>query len=135
MQIISALIAGLIFGIGLIISGMSNPSKVLNFLDLYGNFDPSLIFVLAGAVITSYCGYRWLGTRQRPLFADQFAKAPSPDADGRLIFGAMVFGIGWGLVGLCPGPALTSLSIGGISAILFVAAMLIGMAVAKIFVR
>ena len=132
MGIIIALIAGLVFGLGLVISGMSNPSKVLNFLDLFGSFDPSLIFVMAGAVIVTFFGYRFADRRGRPLISGDLPGAPSGLIDGRLIFGAGCFGVGWGLAGFCPGPALTSLTFGGLSATLFVAAMLIGFVLARL---
>lgn len=135
MQILSALIAGLLFGFGLLISGMSNPSKVLNFLDLFGAFDASLLFVMMGAVVTSFIGYRLLFQKARPLYGEVFHKPTSQVIDARLIAGSVIFGIGWGMVGLCPGPALVSLSIGGISAIIFALAMLIGISVAKVLFR
>lgn len=135
MQIIIALAAGIIFGLGLLISGMSNPSKVLNFLDVFGSFDPSLLFVMAGAVGTTYFGYRWAKGFARPLFAERFHEPDPEGVDFRLIFGAVVFGVGWGLVGFCPGPVFTSLTIGGLSAFVFLAAMLIGFMVARVFGR
>ena len=135
MQVLIALIAGLIFGLGLVISGMSNPSKVLNFLDLFGSFDASLLFVMAGAVLTSFVGYRLILQRPHPFFANDFPSAPSSLIDWRLISGALIFGIGWGLVGFCPGPALASLTFGGLSALIFFAAMLIGLMVAKMVSR
>ena len=135
MQVLIALIAGLIFGLGLVISGMSNPSKVLNFLDIFGSFDASLLFVMAGAVLTSFLGYRLVLRRPHPLFAKSFASPPSGLIDRRLILGAVMFGIGWGVVGFCPGPALASLTFGGLSALVFVGAMLIGLMTAKVVSR
>jgi len=135
MQVLIALIAGLIFGLGLVVSGMSNPSKVLNFLDIFGSFDASLLFVMAGAVLTSFLGYRLVLRRPHPLFADEFASPSSGLIDGRLILGAVMFGIGWGVVGFCPGPALASLTFGGLSALVFVGAMLIGLMAAKVVSR
>lgn len=132
MQIIISLIAGLIFGLGLVISGMSNPSKVLNFLDLFGAFDPSLIFVMLGGILTTFIGYRLVWATGKPLLSGEYQKTVTTPVDGRLVIGAAIFGIGWGLVGLCPGPALTSLSLGGLSAFIFVAAMLIGMVVHRV---
>lgn len=132
MSIITALIAGLVFGLGLVISGMSNPSKVLNFLDLFGSFDPSLIFVMAGAVAVTFVGYRLAGMRGRPLISGELPQMAAGFVDGRLVFGATCFGVGWGLVGFCPGPALTSLTFGGLSAMLFVAAMLGGFVLARL---
>lgn len=135
MQTIVSLIAGLIFGYGLVLSGMSNPAKVMNFLDVAGAFDPSLIFVMLGAVVTTYIGYRFLWRLDRPLFANEFQTSPKTDIDNRLVLGPVLFGVGWGLVGLCPGPALASLTFGGLSALIFFIAMLKGMIIAKLFVR
>lgn len=135
MQTLVSLIAGLIFGYGLVLSGMSNPAKVMNFLDVAGAFDPSLIFVMLGAVVTTYIGYRLLWRLDRPLFADEFQTSPKIDIDSRLVIGPVLFGVGWGLVGLCPGPALASLTFGGLSALIFFIAMLIGMLIARLFVR
>lgn len=132
MQVLIALIAGLIFGLGLVVSGMSNPSKVLNFLDVFGSFDGSLLFVMAGAVLTSFVGYRLVLRQEHPLFATEFAPKASGLIDWRLILGALIFGVGWGLVGFCPGPALASLTFGGLSALVFVGAMLIGLMAEKV---
>ena len=104
----SIFIAGLIFGLGLLISGMANPAKVQNFLDLAGTFDPSLIFVMAGAVVVTFIGYR-LVLRERPILADRFYLPAASIIDGRLILGAALFGIGWGLSGFCRGQAIVSL--------------------------
>ena len=135
MQVLIALIAGLIFGFGLVVSGMSNPSKVLNFLDIFGSFDASLLFVMAGAVLTSFVGYRLVLRRPHPLFATEFPPSPSGLIDWRFILGALMFGVGWGLVGFCPGPALASLTFGGLSALVFVGAMLIGLMIEKMVSR
>ena len=102
-------IAGLIFGLGLLISGMANPAKVQNFLDLAGTFDPSWILVMFGAVLVTFIGYRFVLRRPRPLLAERFLVPTLKDIDGRLVIGAGLFGIGWGLSGFCPGPAITSL--------------------------
>ena len=134
MQTIVSLIAGLIFGYGLVLSGMSNPAKVMNFLDVAGAFDPSLIFVMLGAVVTTFIGYRFLWRLDRPLFTIEFQTSPKTDIDNRLVLGPVLFGVGWGLVGLCPGPALASLTFGGLSALIFFIAMLKGMIIAKLFV-
>jgi uncharacterized protein len=106
------LIAGLIFGLGLLISGMANPAKVQNFLDLAGTFDPSLILVMFGAVVATLIGYGFVLRRPRPLLAERFLVPTLKDIDGRLVIGAGLFGIGWGLSGFCPGPAITSLPLG-----------------------
>lgn len=129
LRIVAAVAAGLLFGAGLTVSQMVNPAKVIGFLDVAGNWDPSLAFVLAGAVGTVALGF--LVVRQRlsaPLFAAAFDPPSARGIDRNLVFGAMLFGIGWGLVGLCPGPALAALAIAPAKVALFVAAMLAGMA-------
>jgi hypothetical protein len=131
----SALIAGLVFGLGLTISEMVNPAKVLAFLDLFGNWDPSLAFVMGGALIVTAIGYRLVWTRARPVFADQFQVPGNRDIDTRLAVGAILFGMGWGLVGLCPGPAIAALTFGGPELYVFLAAMAIGMVVFEIIER
>lgn len=124
-------LAGLIFGLGLLISGMANPAKVQNFLDLAGTFDPSLIFVMAGAVVVTFIGYR-LVLRERPILADRFYLPAASIIDGRLILGAALFGIGWGLSGFCPGPAIVSLPLLAKGTLIFVPAMLAGIGVARL---
>jgi uncharacterized membrane protein YedE/YeeE len=133
MQLISALLAGVIFGLGLIVSGMINPAKVQNFLDLFGSWDPSLAFVMGGAIAVTLPGFRLLRLRAKPLFAEIFSWPTRSDLDVRLFTGAAIFGVGWGLGGYCPGPAVTALSGGAGSTIVFVLAMLIGMCGAKFF--
>lgn len=136
MKILSALIAGLIFGAGLIISGMANPLKVQNFLDIFGTWDPSLAFVMGGAIAVTLPGYFLLRSkRQTPLFAEIFQWPTRTDIDFKLLCGAAVFGIGWGIGGFCPGPALTALSTGAISTATFVIAMLAGLSAAKIVAK
>jgi hypothetical protein len=105
----AALAAGILFGLGLMISGMVYPSKVLGFLDVAGNWDPSLLLVLGGAVATTHVGYRWVLRRSRPLFESRFRIPETSAIDHRLVIGASLFGIGWGLVGYCPGPAIAAL--------------------------
>ena len=126
---------GLIFGGGLLVSGMSNPAKVLNFLDLAairtGTWDPSLMFVMLGAVATAFIGYRLVLKRPQPLLADSFQLPTKSDLDQRIIAGPAIFGIGWGLAGFCPGPAFVALGYGTTASVLFVIAMLIGMAGAR----
>ena len=126
------LLAGLIFGLGLLISGMANPAKVQNFLDLAGIFDPSLIFVMAGAVMVTFAGYRLVLRRPRPVLAERFYLPTAKDIDARLIGGAALFGIGWGLSGFCPGPAIVSLPLLATGTLVFVPAMLAGIAVARL---
>jgi uncharacterized membrane protein YedE/YeeE len=126
MPSVAAFVSGLIFGIGLLVSGMAQPAKVLNFLDLAGRWDPSLLFVMIGALIVVSLGYAF-ARRRRPLLADKTA-APSKTAiDRNLVTGAILFGVGWGLAGLCPGPALTDLATLHPGVLLFVAAMVAGM--------
>ena len=122
---------GLIFGLGLVISGMVNPAKVQNFLDIFGTWDPSLAFVMAGAVAVTFAGYRLAWRRARPMLDDRFHLPQSNIIDRRLVLGAAIFGIGWGLGGYCPGPALTSLGLVAPGTIVFVPAMLVGMWLAR----
>lgn len=131
MRIVSALLAGVVFGLGLVISGMANPAKVLNFLDLFGAWDPSLAFVMGGAIAVTLPGYAVLRGRNGPVFADAYQWPTRSDLDARLIAGAAVFGVGWGLGGFCPGPAIVAIPIGATGALIFVAAMLAGMWLAR----
>lgn len=103
-------IAGLIFGLGLAISGMTDPARVLGFLDIAGAWDPTLMFVLGAAVVTNFIGYRLVLRRPNPLFAERFQLPTRQDLDARLIGGSALFGIGWGLSGYCPGPAFASIA-------------------------
>jgi uncharacterized membrane protein YedE/YeeE len=123
----SAALSGLLFGLGLCISGMADPSIVLGFLDFAGAWNPALIFVMGGGVVTTFIGYRIVFGLRRPIFAEKFSLPTATDIDLPLIAGAAIFGIGWGLAGYCPGPALTSLASGRGEVILFVAAMVTGM--------
>ena len=124
---LAAFVAGLIFAVGLAISGMTQPGKVAAFLDIFGNWDPSLAFVMMGAIAVHAVLYRMIRQRSTPLFAATFAIPTRSDLDPRLIGGAALFGIGWGMGGFCPGPAVTSLASGHPAVIIFVAAMLAGM--------
>ena len=123
----SAFAVGLLFGLGLLVSGMANPAKVLAFLDVAGRWDPSLAFVMAGAVAISATGYLVARRRGRPLLASRLEIPTRRNLDPRLIAGAAVFGLGWGLAGLCPGPALTLLTVAPARAVTFVVAMVAGM--------
>ncbi len=127
MRELASLACWLIFGIGLIVSGMSNPAKVLNFLDFAGTWDPSLLFVMAGAVVVTFVGFRLVHTQPRPLFADRFHVPTARDIDMPLIAGSVCFGLGWGLGGFCPGPAMTSVALHATGTLIFVPMMLIGM--------
>jgi uncharacterized protein len=130
---------GLVFGIGLLVSGMSNPAKVLNFLDLggiaAGNWDPSLAFVMAGAVAVTFTGYRIVLRRARPLFGETFHLPTKRELDLRIFAGPAIFGVGWGLAGFCPGPALVALGYFSRAAFIFVAAMFAGMWLARFLGR
>ena len=126
LQRLTVLASGLIFGIGLTISGMVNPGKIINFLDLAGSFDPTLIFVMGGAVVVTTIGYYFALKQKQPLFADRFHLPTVKEIDLRLIGGAALFGIGWGLSGFCPGPAIASLAFGYRESIIMLIAMAIG---------
>lgn len=124
MRIVSALLAGLIFGIGLALSGMLDPARVIGFLDIAGGrWDPTLVFVLAGAVGVAALGFAWTARRRAPVFNASFDLPPAEAIDARLLGGAALFGVGWGLVGYCPGPAIASLGFAGQSAAMFTLAM------------
>ena len=135
MQRIAALFAGLLFGAGLALSGMVNPMKVVNFLDLFGTWDPTLIFVMGAGLVVTFAGYRLVLARQKPLFANAFSLPATAGIDARLIGGSVLFGAGWGLTGFCPGPAIASLVFGLWPSVLFVAAMAVGMLAAEILLR
>jgi uncharacterized membrane protein YedE/YeeE len=128
LRIALALASGLIFGLGLTISQMINPAKVLGFLDLAGEWDPSLALVMAGAIPVAAIGVRLARGRTAPYCASAYAGPGRSAIDGRLVAGALLFGIGWGLVGYCPGPAMAALGLGNPATLVFVAAMLVGMA-------
>ncbi|WP_181699962.1 DUF6691 family protein [Chthonobacter albigriseus] len=131
-EIATALVSGLLFGAGLLLSGMADPAKVLNFLDIAGTWDPSLAFVMGGAVLTTAIGYRFALRPPRPLLADRFDLPRTTGIDGRLIGGAALFGVGWGLVGYCPGPAFVGLGLGSASAAIFVLALLAGLGLGRV---
>jgi uncharacterized membrane protein YedE/YeeE len=135
MAIILQFAIGLIFGLGLLISGMSNPAKVLNFLDLAGigsgSWDPSLAFVMAGAVAVTFVGFKWVLRQPRPLLGEQFHLPTKQELDLRIVAGPAIFGVGWGLAGFCPGPAFTALGFGSPQAAVFVVAMMAGMLLAR----
>jgi uncharacterized membrane protein YedE/YeeE len=121
-----AFAAGLLFGLGLSLGGMTQPAVVLGFLDIFGAWDPRLVFVMAGAVLTTAIGYRLVLRRSRPLLAERFQWPTSRRIDVRLIGGAALFGIGWGIAGYCPGPALASLGAGVPALLVLVACMIAG---------
>ncbi len=131
MEKFSAFLAGLLFGAGVTLSGMVNPAKVLNFLDIAGTFDPTLIFVMASGLAVTLIGYRLVFRRGHPLLAADFSLPTIKHIDASLLGGAVMFGTGWGMAGFCPGPALASLVFGYNQSFLFVAAMAAGMIGAK----
>ena len=135
MQIFLALVAGLVFGLGLLISGLANPAKVLGFLDLAGRWDPSLLFVMAGAVAVGAIAFAVARGRSASLLGAPMRIPNSRDIDRRLVGGSLLFGIGWGMAGFCPGPAVVALGVGEPKALVFVAAMLAGMAVFELLER
>ena len=127
MQRISEFLVGLIFGIGLILSGMTDPGKVIGFLDLFGNWDPSLAFVMGGAILVGVFAFTVAKKRTTSVLGGAMQLPTARHVDKRLIIGSLAFGAGWGLAGFCPGPALVSLGGGEVKAAVFVLAMLIGM--------
>jgi uncharacterized membrane protein YedE/YeeE len=135
LRVVSALVAGLVFGLGLTISGMTDPAKVLNFLDVTGTWDGSLAFVMGGGVIVAFIGYRLSFAAATPLFDSRFHLPTALQIDGRLVSGAAFFGIGWGLAGLCPGPALASLLTGSTGVLVFVGAMVVGMWLGRVYIE
>jgi uncharacterized membrane protein YedE/YeeE len=131
MQALVALLCGLVFGSGLALSGMTNPAKVLGFLDVAGRWDPTLAFVMAAALAVAAPGFALARRRARPWLGESFAIPTRRDVDAPLAIGAALFGIGWGLVGLCPGPALADLARGSPPVFVFVAAMAAGVALQR----
>jgi uncharacterized protein len=134
-QSISAFAVGIVFGIGLTLAQMVNPAKVLGFLDLAGDWDPSLAFVMGGGLAVAAIGYRLVWRRRQPLFAEIFQLPTRKDIDPRLVTGAALFGIGWGIAGLCPGPAIAVLGLGHSEAVIFALAMVSGFALFEIYER
>ena len=126
MQPLVSLVAGVVFGLGLAVAEMTNPLKVLDFLDLAGNWDPSLAFVMGGAVLVTLVAFRFVLRRPVPLYGDRFHLPTLTQLDRKLLGGAALFGIGWGLAGYCPGPALATILSGNAETWLFVPAMLVG---------
>ncbi len=135
MQVLMAFITGLIFGLGLILSGMTDPAKVVGFLDIAGAWDPSLAFVMGGAILIAAIAFYFARTRQKALLGDVMRLPTASQIDRRLVLGGLVFGAGWGLAGYCPGPALVSLANGGSKPLIFVVAMITGMVIFEIYDR
>ncbi|AZO24230.1 YeeE/YedE family protein [Mesorhizobium sp. M1E.F.Ca.ET.045.02.1.1] len=132
-KLVSAFVIGELFGLGIAVSGMINPAKVLNFFDIAGTWDPSLIFVMGGGLAVAFGGYRLIfARRKRPVFETAFALPSKKDIDGQLVSGAALFGIGWGIAGFCPGGAIPALGLGRAATLIFVVAMIAGIAVARL---
>lgn len=130
MRLVLGYLIGVVFGVGILISGMANPAKVLNFFDVFGTWDPSLAFVMGGALAVTFIGYRVVLKQPAPMADPKFHLPTKRDIDTRLIAGSATFGVGWGIAGFCPGGALPALGTGNISVLIFVAALVVGIWVA-----
>lgn len=130
-QTLSALVCGTLFGLGIAVSGMINPAKVLAFLDVLGDWDPSLLLVMGGALSVTFVAYRFILRRPEPVAGETFQLPQKTRIDRSLLLGTAIFGIGWGMVGLCPGPALTSLAYGHPQSLAFLAAMIAGLSLGR----
>jgi uncharacterized membrane protein YedE/YeeE len=131
-KLVSAFLIGVIFGLGIAVSGMINPAKVLNFFDVAGTWDPSLIFVMGGGLLVAFTGYRLVfGHHKAPVFETAFTLPTKRAIDKELVGGAAVFGIGWGIAGFCPGGAIPALGLGYSATPIFVAAVIAGIVVAR----
>jgi uncharacterized membrane protein YedE/YeeE len=128
LDTLSSFIVGLIFGIGLILAGMTNPAKVIGFLDITGTWDPSLAFVMGGGILVAIVAFRFAKKRTVNFLGGAMRMPTSDMIDKRLVIGSLLFGAGWGMAGFCPGPALTSMGTGNPKAVIFVIAMIVGMA-------
>ncbi len=135
MRLLASYAVGLLFGLGIVISGMGDPAKVVNFFDVAGAWDPSLAFVMAGALGVAFVGYRLTFRRARPIFEARFSLPPAGVVDARLVGGSALFGVGWGIAGFCPGGALPMLGTGVIDVFLFVAALVAGMQATRLIAR
>ena len=135
MSKIISLVSGIIFGVGLSVSNMINPQKVLGFLDLFGQWDPSLIFVMMGAIIVSFPVFFIFRNKNKPLFSDNFVIPNLQTTDKKLIIGSSTFGVGWGMVGLCPGPAISSLALLNTYSVFFVLSLIEGFLLTKLVDR
>jgi uncharacterized protein len=135
MTVFTSLLAGLVFGLGLIVSGMADPAKVQGFLDLAGRWDPSLALVMAGAIAVGVIAFAMAKKRTVSLIGAEMKLPSARHIDRRLVVGSALFGVGWGLAGFCPGPGLVALGMGEAKAVVFVAAMLVGMAVFELLER
>ena len=132
---LTSLVAGFLFGLGMIISGMADPAKVIGFLDVAGVWDPSLAFVMGGALMVFMPSYFLIiKPKQKPLVAEEFCLAKSKTVDSRLVSGAAIFGLGWGIAGVCPGPALSSLALGNPGVWIFFASMMVGLGMTNLLI-
>ncbi len=132
---LAALLSGALFGVGLAMSGMTDPRRVLGFLDIFGSFDPTLAFVLGGAVVTTALLFRYVLGRGSPVLADTFHVSNLKHIDRRLLGGAAIFGVGWGIAGYCPGPAIAGLGFGSVEPLWFIPAMLAGILLHRVVNR
>jgi uncharacterized membrane protein YedE/YeeE len=132
MRIVSTYMIGLLFGLGIMISGMASPAKVINFFDIFGTWDPSLMFVMGGALITTFIGYRLTLSRPSPLFEARFKLPTSATIDPKLVSGAAIFGIGWGIAGFCPGGSLPAIGTGRIEVLIFAGGLLVGIIITRL---
>ncbi|MGB5172342.1 MAG: DUF6691 family protein [Eudoraea sp.] len=131
MKLIAIYLIGVVFGVGISISGMANPAKVLNFFDIAGTWDPSLIFVMGGALVTTFIGYKLVFGREAPVFEAGFSVPTSRTIDAKLVGGSAIFGIGWGVAGFCPGGALPALGTGRWEVFAFTGALVVGIFMAR----
>ncbi|WP_262965728.1 DUF6691 family protein [Methylobacter psychrophilus] len=134
-QNLIALLCGILFGIGLSLAQMINPNKIINFLDITGNWDPSLIFVMVGALAVAFISFRWILKRPAPLLAESFHLSKKLSVDKSLVFGTVIFGIGWGMSGYCPGPAVTGLGLLSLEPVILVVTIYLGFFVYNLFER
>lgn len=132
MKNLTALLAGLVFGLGIALSGMANPAKVINFFDPFGTFDPSLLVVMGGALVTTFIGYRIIfGALPKPVYEPSFSIPTKRTIDASLVGGSIAFGIGWGVSGFCPGGAIPALGFGGVGTLAFVGSMIAGLVIGR----
>lgn len=131
MRLLAAYCIGMLFGLGILLSGMANPAKVINFFDVAGSWDPSLAFVMGGAVVTTFLGYRWVFRRDAPVLGARFSLPGRSDLTPRLMAGSALFGIGWGIAGFCPGGALPALGTGQLPVIYYAASLVTGIVVTR----
>ena len=132
MHIVVSIFAGLVFGIGIMVSGMASPAKVMNFFDVAGTWDPSLMFVMCGALVTTLIGYQLIFRRRRPISDPSFHLPTKSDIDVRLVSGAAIFGIGWGIAGFCPGGAIPAIGTGRTEVLVFSGALIAGILITRL---